>query len=377
MTSVHTSPLLPHKQHGAIILVTVVLMLVMITLVTLYTGKIQSFEHKIILNSQNKKLAFAAAESGLMRGFAELQQHKEWSIGAINEVLLSQNSYTVTATQQLINRHDRELALIQLTSTGVSADGLATSTVTQQALVYPLIVQIPKAPVLVAGGLNDQVSFELAANPNGGGESVPLSIWSNAQVDMDAIVGFTCALEEYSSGICPLNAYSFSMNQGADILSNDANFPVDIFAYLFNVSFQHYSAIKSEADLVLNDCLLLNNSHFGIVWVDGDCHINNGLNIGDAAYPVLLFVNDGSLHLGLGSTLNGLVFMLKQNSTLATFDVFIPPSSSINGALLANYPLGDLAGSLYVKYDQTALATLTESPTFLRVAKIPGSWHDL
>ena len=53
------------RQHGAVVLLTVVLLLIMVTLVTLYTGKIQSFEPRIIVNEQNQKWARAAAKSGL------------------------------------------------------------------------------------------------------------------------------------------------------------------------------------------------------------------------------------------------------------------------------------------------------------------------
>lgn len=377
MTSLN-SMAMPAKKHcGAIVLVTVVLMLVMVTLVTLYTGKIQSFEHKIMLNSQNHKLAFAAAESGIMRGLAELQQHKDWPGATINQVLMGQGRFTVSALKQNVIRDSHEVALFQLTAIGVSADGLATSTVMQQAIVYPLVVQTPKAPVVIAGAISSQASFELAANPNGGGEGIPLSIWSSGDVDMHAITGFTCGLEELSYGGCSASPYSSPMSLGSDILSQDTNFPDDIFAYLFNVSFYHNSALRSEAKTVLHDCLTLNQGSSGIVWVDGDCNVAAGLIIGSSAQPLLLLVNDGNLRLGDDTNFYGLVLMLKQVSTIQTFDVFIPATAAVHGALVANYSLGELVGNLRVIYDKMALQTLAESSDFLRVAKVPGSWHDI
>ena len=83
-------PLSYWRQQGAIVLVTVELMLVMITLVTLYTGRIQSFEHKIALNGQNQHFAYAAASAGLSQGIAELQRNKSWPVANIDGALSNQ-----------------------------------------------------------------------------------------------------------------------------------------------------------------------------------------------------------------------------------------------------------------------------------------------
>ena len=59
------------NQKGAAILLTVVLLLIMVTLVTLYTGKIQSFEHQIMINTQNQKWAQLSAKAGLNQGLGD------------------------------------------------------------------------------------------------------------------------------------------------------------------------------------------------------------------------------------------------------------------------------------------------------------------
>jgi hypothetical protein len=377
MTHYKSSKLSILPQQGAIVLVTVVLLLVMVTLVTLYTAKIQSFEHKIMLNSQNQKLAFTAAEAGIMRGLAELQQNKDWPAQAINEVLAGQEHFSVNAGKQTIVRHSREMKLFELSSVGISADGLARSTIKQQVMVYPLLTQIPRAALLVAGGLNKQTSFELVANPNGAGEGVALTVWTSGNIDMASITGFTCGLQEYQDGQCKTHSYSSSLRWYEDVLFNDPEFPSDVFAHLFNVSFQHNMAMRGDAEQVLSTCNVLSQQTSGVVWVDGECNINVGLAIGSPSHPLLLFVNDGSLRLGQGSRIHGLIVMLKQVSTVASYDVFIPASSAVYGAIVANYELGSLAGSLRVIYDKDSLSTLVNSAEFLRVATVPGSWHDL
>jgi hypothetical protein len=377
MTPYRSSKLLIYQQQGAVVLLTVVLLLVMITLVTLYTGKIQSFEHKIMLNSQNQKLAFAAAESGIMRGLAELQQKKDWPVATLQEVLLGQERFSVSAGKQTIVRHSREIQLFELNSVGVSADGLASSTIKQQVMVYPLLTQIPQAALMVAGGLNQQFSFELVANPNGAAEGISLSVWTGGNIDMASINGFTCGLQEYQDGQCQTKAYSSSLQWGNDIIFNDPNFPSDVFAHLFNVSFEHNMVLRSEAEQVLSACNMLNQQTTGIVWVDGECDINANAILGSSSHPLLLFINEGSLHLGAGAEVHGLIVMLKQVNTVASYDVFISAESKVYGALVANYQLGSLAGSIRVIYDKDTLVTLAHSTEFLRIAKVPGSWHDL
>ena len=377
MTPYRFSKPLIYQQHGAVVLVTVVLLLVMVTLVTLYTGKIQSFEHKIMLNSQNQKLAFAAAESGIMRGLAELQQKKDWPVATLQEVLLGQERFSVSAGKHTIIRHSREIQLFELNSVGVSADGLASSSIKQQVMVYPLLTQIPQAALMVAGGLNQQFDFELVANPNGAGEGIPLSVWTGGNIDMASINGFTCGLQEYQDGQCQTQAYSSALQWGNDIIFDDPNFPSDVFAHLFNVSFEHNMALRSEAKQVLSACNMLNQQTTGIVWVDGECDINANAILGSTSHPLLLFINEGSLHLGDEAEVYGLIVMLKQANTVASYDVFISSESEVHGALVANYPLGSLAGSMRVIYDKDTLLTLANSTEFMRIAKVPGSWHDL
>lgn len=377
MTKYYCLPTSLNHQQGAIVLVSVVLMLVMITLVTLYTGKIQFFEHSIILNSQNQRLAFSAAEAGMMRGLAELQQNKTWPNAVIGEELDGLQRFSVDATQQTLTRHSHELKLFELTSSGTSADGLANATIQQLAVIYPLLTQIPSAALFVLGGINKQGSIEVVANPNGAGEGIPLSIWSDGDIDLAQINGFTCGLQEYQDGQCQTHAYSSSVQAGADILSNDLGFPNDVFAHLFNMSIDHHNAMRDEATHLLNACNTLDHNARGVIWVEGDCDIAADLTIGSSSAPLLIFINDGNLRLGTNTHIYGLTVMLKRADNVSSYDVYVPATSALHGALVSNYELGSLAGSIRVIYDLATLQTLASAADFLRVARVPGSWHDM
>jgi Tfp pilus assembly protein PilX len=88
------------NQKGAAILLTVVLLLIMVTLVTLYTGKIQSFEHQIVINTQNQKWAQASAKAGLNQGLAMLNVNKVWPDSEVSGNLDDNSTFTVSAISE-------------------------------------------------------------------------------------------------------------------------------------------------------------------------------------------------------------------------------------------------------------------------------------
>jgi hypothetical protein len=364
-------------QRGAIVLVSVVLMLVMITLVTLYTGRIQSFEHKIILNSQNQRFAFAAASAGLSQGLAELQKNKSWAQTTVMGMLPNQQHFSVTASEQKIIRNSRQFLFFELSATGSSVDGLSIVSVSEQAIVYSLLATLPVAPLMTDGGIDRRATFELVANPNGPGQGIALSIWSNGSVDMLQINGLSCGLFEYINNQCQSRAYSRLGQFGADILATDLTFPVDVFAHLFNLSLTHYPALRDEADILLTDCNTLASQASRFIWVTGDCDIPTNIQLGSAISPVILVVEEGSLSLDSGVNIYGLVFVLKNPVSVISHDVLMSSTSLLTGALVANQVLGRTAGKFRVLYDYTVLRLLRTDPHFLRVAKVPGSWEDL
>ena len=363
-------------QKGAIILVTVVLMLVMITLVTLYTGKIQSFEHKIILNGQNQKFAFAAANSALNQGLAELQFNKSWPQATVAGLLSNQQGFSVTASEQPIVRNSLHFTLFELTATGSSVDGQSKVSVIEQAIIYPLLVNVPAAPLMSDGGVDRRASFEIVANPNGGGQGIALSVWSNGAVDMTQLSGVSCGWYEYTERQCHAKAYSLQGKTGADILANDVAFPLDVFAYLFNLPLIHYSALRDEADSLLADCNAIGQV-VGFIWVRGDCDIPVNTQVGKLTSPVILVVEEGNLSVDSGASITGLVFVLQAPNSVVSHDVFMSASSLLTGALVANQMLGRSAGNFRVLYDYGVLNLLSTDAQFLRVARVPGSWQDI
>ena len=363
------------NQRGAMVLLSVVLLLIMVTLVTLYTGRIKSFEHKIMLNAQNKQLAFSAAESGLMRSFGVLSEDKSWDGAALTETLDSDSTFTASGSRANIVRASTTMTLISLNSTGISADGLSSVTVNEQALKYSILANLPDVPLIVAGGLAASGDFEVVANPNGGGKGVPLSVWTDALVDMSGS-GNTCGQQEFSDGACSSSPYSEKGFKDSDIVDSDPDFPDDLMEYLFNIPEAEWPTLHSEAEQTLADCSTLGAGSVGLIWVDGDCSLNAGKIVGSESDPVILVVTDGDITMNGGAIINGIVFSFRKPGTITDFDLSMIGSSGVNGSVISNHPVGLSSGTYNSVYDADVLAQIETHDAFQRIARVPGSWRD-
>ena len=369
-------PISMARQSGAMILLSVVLLMMLISLVTLYTGRIKSFEYKIILNGQNYVSAFTAAENGLMRSMAMLVENKDWGGDLHSETLEDATIFAASGQTQTIQRSSATMNLLTLSSTGTSADGLSQVTLSEQVLNYPLLINIPDAAVVVTDGLDPGGDFVLGANPNGSGQGIPLSIWTNGDVDMNVSSGSTCGQQEFYEGNCQTLAYSQNGFQDVDILDNDPHFPDDLMEYLFNVPQAQWNSLLSEAQVNLTDCGVLQADSFGLIWIEGNCIIESGMQIGSIKNPVILVLVDGDISMQSGVTVNGILFSFRKPGMLSEFELNMLDGALVNGAIVSNHPLGHANGTLNVVYNAAVLDQLQQHNTFRRVARIPGSWKD-
>jgi hypothetical protein len=247
--------------------------------------------------------------------------------------------------------------------------------VTEQALTYSVLANPPDVPLIVKGGLAVGGSFEVAANPNGGGEGVPLSIWTDTNVDMGGS-GTTCGLQEFRDGNCSASPYSESGFKDADILDNDPTFPPDLMEYLFNIPESEWETLRNQANIRLAGCGTLGPASVGLIWVDGDCSLNANVVVGSATSPVILVVTDGDLTMNGGSSINGMVFSFRKPTTVADFELNMIGGALVNGVVASNHSVGHANGTFNSVYDADVLAQLEMHDAFQRVARVPGSWRD-
>lgn len=361
------------KQKGAAILLTVVLLLIMVTLVTLYTGKIQSFEHQILLNTQNQKWAHASAKAGLNQALAMLNVNKVWPDIELSGNLDDNSTFTISASSEDLSD---SRTLITIKANGRSADGLANATLMEQSLVYPMLVNPPPAPLMVKHGLSSDGELEIAANPDGFGVAAPLSVWSETVITLSGTRHHSCMLSVFNAGTCSTDSYSDHSIKRADIAGDSASFPADLVSYLFNIPATDLMQLQQQSDFVFTDCDTLDIGSWGVNWINGDCDVSASTQIGDDSEPVILVVFDGNVAFQSNVTMYGLLFSFKPPESTKALDINMQTDSAVLGAVVANFKLGTKSGLTRVVFQADVMQNLQLSKKLQRVARVPGSWHD-
>ena len=371
LLSVDPFSVLKHK--GAAILLTVVLLLIMVTLVTLYTGKIQSFEHQILLNTQNQKWAHASAKAGLNQGVAILIVNKVWPGVAVSGNLDDSSSFIISAmTEELPDSRK----LVTINASGRSADGLAKATVVEQSLVYPILINPPPAPLMVRHGFSSEGEFEIASNPDGLGIAAPLSLWSDAEITLSGTSHHSCMLSVFNDGNCRTQSYSDHSIKLPDIADDSASFPTDLVSYLFNIPSTEWMQLHQQSDFVLADCDTLDIGSWGVIWINGDCEVSASTQIASDSEPIILVVFDGNVEFHPDVVMYGLLFSFKPLGSMKELDINIQTDSAVFGAVVSNYQLGTKSDLTRVVFQADVMQQLQQSTKLQRVARVPGSWHD-
>ncbi|MFT6895687.1 MAG: hypothetical protein ACJA13_000084 [Paraglaciecola sp.] len=358
------------------LLVSVTLLLTLMSLVTLHTSRVKSVEYKIILNNQNYIQAKAAAKGGLAHGFTLARQDANWLGAPRNQTLGAYGRASVTAVFALIPRNTLMLPLVTISSTGFSNDGLAQVTMSEQGLRVPIVAVIPPAALISAKGFTEDVALQLAANPNGGGPGVPISLWTALPNNLSVSDAHTCTLQAFDEHRCHLDSYTSLGQTGLDIIDDGVDFPPDLLKYVFNIASEDWPLLKANVDLNVNNCAQLPWQQTRSIWVSGDCSLSYGQTLGSPDEPVVLIVESGNLLMASTSIMYGLVLMFRPPDTLNTYGVRMGDSAYINGALITNSSLDDALSNIRVRYHFGVLNTLMRDNKLQRLAPVPGSWRD-
>jgi hypothetical protein len=366
-------PFSVQKYKGAAILLTVVLLLIMVTLVTLYTGKIQSFEHQILLNTQNQKWAHVSAKAGLNQGLAILIVNKVWPGVAVSGNLDDNSTFIISAMTEDLPGSRK---LVTMNASGRSADGLAKATVVEQSLVYPMLINPPPAPLMVQHGFSSDGEFEIASNPDGLGIASPLSLWSGTEITLSGTSHHSCMLSVFNDGNCSTQSYSDQSIKLADIADDSASFPTDLISYLFNIPSTEWMQLHQQADFVLADCDTLDIGSWGVIWINGDCEVSASTQIASDSEPIILVVFDGNVEFHPDVVMYGLLFSFKPLGSMKELDINMQTDSAVFGAVVSNYQLGTKSDVTRVVFQADVMQQLQQSTKLQRVARVPGSWHD-
>ncbi|MBL0514250.1 PilX N-terminal domain-containing pilus assembly protein [Aeromonas media] len=364
--------------------VTLILLLILLA-VTLLVGKLLVADRRITLNETLYRQVMALAEQGLSYGFGRLSAEGSscpsllpvWSGNSFSPSG-ADGTYTLTVECitpfPVVTGSTTLVAPIRIRSVANLSDSQAQAAVEAQYVQNNVLAGTPAAPLTVAGGMAVGGNFTVVANPNGGGPGVPLSIWTNDYVDLNTGSGQTCHQGDYAGG-CSANISQPGSKQ-SDIKDSDPDFPTDLVWYLFNENDDDagWANIESRANQIVTSCNGLGPTTTGLIIVDGDC--SPGSNIGTQAAPVVLIIRDGNLTINGNRQLFGLVFAYASDPATTTADIKLTGGAIVNGALAANFKLGNSNGTYDAKYDEAALSNIRTGAAFQTLKQVPGSWRD-
>jgi len=395
----------------------------------IYATRVGLQEQRISANDVRYKEAFAIADGGLDHStqlfaseFQRLYDGTDPTTStttlatiltnsAVSNQALGGGSFTVTATDT--GSLAGSIPIYTFQSVGTGADGTGTATIQRQlTMAYVFGGTAPDVPVIVGGAVGTGGNFNVVANPNGGGDGVPVSIWSSDTISASSSSA-TCHMEFYDGnnaqcsnpsgnqenitrGTNPatsIGTYDVTMPDVIpdETVSDGGRFPDDLFNFVFGISRSDYLIKKNEAasnGQLVSDCSEIVTAGINagdnhpLWWVEGDCQINGG-TIGDItstpASPVILVIEDSEFGVSGNSQINGIVFLFDKDPA----DVTESPTASmtgtteINGSFISDVGGAAMSGSYSIVYNPNIIDAFSPANgNNFSFTYVPASWRD-
>jgi len=422
------------KQKGAAVLLVSIILLIGVTLITIFAARVGVMDQRISGNEYRHKESQEAAAAALQQGAAFVSQNPElydgtsasWTsctpiqstfpctvngetyekvYSSLSGPIINPLSYTTdlssgiaSDTYILYTTSSSTGNILTVVGTGSSLDDSAES-IAQISYAQVSFLTPGEIPPIMAPSLQLKGNFTIVANPNSGntGSGVPISGWVEHWPVTAAIGSWqtchvgdfrdgstVCADEYYSSDdwkdcICeePLsNKDIANADASIDIYEQTSGFP-DPFAYVF----QH----KEPSD-VRNDFFT-----YGTVY-EGDCPADLAtLDLSSTKKPWVWVDGDCTVpNLGGdgedGRSLPVLLVVageMKLNANtdawgllVSLTDVKSNGAAIVHGALVADNTADITAGGYKQVYDESLLDKLTDPTLNTNLSKIKYSWRD-
>lgn len=427
------------RQGGAITLLVSLIVLMLMTIMTLYVAGVSLMDQRSSGNEARRGEAASAAEAGLNQAIAYYKARTEFPIataatagqsaawywnkdvpatgltlsGEATEIVTAPITLTNGSTVQWARAYQCNQALVTAVcpdptpadpadsytyfvfrAQGESADGTATVEM-EKRMAYAAFMgggKAPDTPIIAGGSIGLGGNYNVVANPNGGGKGVPVSVWSSSSVTVSGSPS-TCHQQGFNGTMCTDDYLSSGGSVSTDVVANDplvsagGNFPDDVFQYAFGVAGSSWSSIYDLANKI-SDCSTLNSSSIGLYWFSGaaECHITG--TVGSASNPVTLVFQDADFRMGSNSEFNGIIFAFDTPPQDATpHTIRSNGNALVNGTFMANTTMGSsLNGTFTINYDSGILDLIVPtsgggSGRCLSAAcgtpvDVPGTWRD-
>jgi hypothetical protein len=419
-----------NQQRGLATLTITVVLLFLAAIMVLAANRVGIFDLRMSANEARHKEAFAIAEAGL--DFASQRFSSEFRriFNGTNSTTAATTLATILANSQVPSPTETDgsapetdepyftatitptgasygsIPIYNVSATGVGADGTGTVTVQRQiTMAFVFGGKIPDVPVIVGGAVGTSGNFNIVANPNSGGSGIPVSIWSNDDISASSSSA-TCHLQYYDGtnaqcsnpsgnvenitrGTNPATALTTYDSNYPDLLPNDANFPTDLFNFLFGVQRSDWATKMAEAasyGQMVSSCNDPINSliakgvnagaTFPLWWITGDCTLTGTLELGSASQPIILVIDDHQFTTSGNPKVNGVVYLFNNPDNVATPSASMGGTSEIAGSFISDVGGSAMQGSYSVKYDPNIIAGFTAGGSNYSFAYIPASWRD-
>lgn len=365
--------ILKKKQVGVTILLLTVTLLLISTLLTLFSARYSTLQQKISANLYTNQQAFAAAQAGLEVALPYFQANypaisANQSGGFLlpyvnsntqNVTLTNGSKYTFVFSNPTANNYN----LITVTSTGINADGTSTRSISQQLQAY----SSGPPPSGITASVQGNITLNNSASLN------------NTQSNFNIKAGSNITFKNSSQTTTSSGVGSNSSGLGNDAVQNDSATASmtssDFFQSIMGVS---QSTAQSHATSTYTNSEntsynFLNGVTGATIWInqtDNTATIDGTTVIGSPSSPVILIIN-GTINISNTAVIYGLVFVLGSNQTLT-----LKESAMINGEVATTGNIS-LKNSASINYNTSVLNALPSiGGISSNYAKVPGSWKD-
>jgi Tfp pilus assembly protein PilX len=403
---------LKSKQRGVLTLAVSMAILMLSTLVTFNVSKAILMEQKITNNDTRAKLAFEAAEAGIMAAGDYLATDPDrdggvntYGTGPINcetgggniDCVFDTNadnmgdtnistvgSATVTVT---LTDLSGDMTSVRIVSRGASDDGTAVRTITQTIVTINPLPNAPDNPVITRGSM---IIGGSATVHNQEGHS---TIWTGSEIDMGSNASTSTEVPDVGAGdypgcmdiptTCTLVEASDNQVKGLDVIENDTSLSAltttEFFQNFFGISPTTYRESMVTVDALgtgANAAVDLATRE--VIWIEGNAAFSGvtvgctvpktGANVCTAAAelkPSIVIVNGDASFSG-GSQFYGILFVMGA--------VDVGGNTTIRGAMItAGDANSSTGGSFDVWYNSDILGATSLAGANSGSA---GTWKD-
>ncbi len=365
-----------HKQRGVATLVVTSILLFLVTIAAFYSARAILTEQQIVNNSLHYEQAYQTAQAGLEYGHSYLIENST-SVPdntTLTGSITGGGNYSVSLVYVGGNND-----LIELTSTGTSADGAVSK------------ILIERAALIGGGGL---APFNVAIKSTGLVDMNGTSTIINLTNDQTINSGGVTSIGGSSTTVLSSGVSSDKNTISADVNANDAALAAtsdaDLFEDHFGMPMANFegtadSSFSSTGNTNYNTQL---NGKLGeTIWIDaggGNVDINSSTVIGSADAPVTLIVTNGDLSVEGSAEIYGTVITSGDYNQAGNSEIYglvygggdsqITGGSIIEGGLVIG---GDLTIRISgrIKYVDENIQSFGSSGG-TEYSRLAGSWRD-